>query len=87
MKEYTIGDERYKTKRDLYRMKLHEHIELHESLRVMRVPNGWIYSFYRLDCNTMSSTFVPYDNEFLYNEECDYEETEAYKKAHNQRGW
>jgi len=53
---------------DLYKMKLHEEIELKNGpthFIVTRVPGGWIYAYVRLDNNAMMNVFVPLDYEFL----------------------
>lgn len=57
------------TKEALYKMQLHDSkVFLTEEgieLIVIRVSGGWIYYYVRLDCNSMSSVFVPVSNEFL----------------------
>lgn len=50
-------------KEELYKMKLHETLHLGESVIVLRVPGGWIYTTY---CDMKpSSVFVRFDNEFM----------------------
>ena len=52
----------------IYEMKLHESIEYKKlgftTIYIIRVAGGWLYQTFRLDCNIMMSTFVPFDNEF-----------------------
>ena len=62
---------------NLYKMKLHECIDLSKSISIMRVASGWIYDFYTVS-HQMSgrnitstdrvrishSTFVPFSNHF-----------------------
>jgi len=52
---------------DIYTMKLHENIKLdgNEFLSITRVAGGWIYMIPRLDCNAITSVFVPFHNEFM----------------------
>ena len=55
-------------KNAIYKMKLHDELELHNSLHILRVPGGWIY---RNDCEngtggwSMTSVFVPFNGEVL----------------------
>lgn len=49
----------------IYELKLHEKTDLSEEWFMMRVAGGWLYTHYRLDCNAMTTTFVPFDNEFM----------------------
>ena len=47
----------------LYALGLHESMEVNTgpcTYWITRVPGGWLYDTYRLDCNAMTSTFVPY---------------------------
>src|SRR5690554_5222964 len=47
----------------IYDLKLHEEYFFHNLLFVLRVPGGWIYN--HTDNNkVLSSTFVPFNNEF-----------------------
>jgi len=48
---------------NIYDAKLHEIIRT-DDWHITRVPGGWIYTHHRLDSNTMTSVFVPYDNGF-----------------------
>ncbi len=53
--------------RNIYRLKLHEPAEIKtgpSTYYVIRVPGGWIYEHPRLDSGQMTSTFVPFNNEF-----------------------
>lgn len=56
--------------KNIYNMKLHERIVPRENseIQITRVAGGWIYAFYRLDCNAMATTFIPYHNEFSAEE-------------------
>jgi len=59
--------EKYVNK-DIYKMKLHETINLDEEM-IRKVPGGWIYNSY---------LFVPYSNEFFPKKDekcidCDFE--------------
>lgn len=54
----------------IYNMKLHESFQVKTGgcspigeLTVTRVPGGWIYTDYRLDRDTMSSVFIPFNND------------------------
>ena len=57
------------TKEALYKMQLHDSrvFETQEGITiiVIRVAGGWIYYYVRLDCNSVSSLFIPFNNEFL----------------------
>ncbi len=48
---------------ELYTMRLHETIydPKNESLKIIRVPGGWIYVYYH---NVVTPVFVPYHSEF-----------------------
>lgn len=54
--------------KDIYDLKLHETTEIIKqdglNYYVTRVAGGWIYQYMRLDCNSMTSVFVPFNNEF-----------------------
>lgn len=51
--------------KEIYEMKLHDVIYLNSGdAKVTRVAGGWIYVFMRLDHKTMTSVFVPFNNEF-----------------------
>lgn len=43
---------------DIYKMKLHERYSLSDTVGIMRVAGGWLYS------NPVGNVFVPYHNEF-----------------------
>ena len=54
----------------LYKMELHEQIEITEFTFVVRVIGGWIYKFYNfndkvneLELHLTSTTFVPWSSE------------------------
>jgi len=54
--------------KNIYKLKLHDCVEINSepnSYYVIRVPGGFIYTLYRLDYNSMTSTFVPFNNEFM----------------------
>lgn len=66
---------------DLHKMKLHEeeHISVHGKITstvIVRVPGGWIYHLMEhryiysvgYDWQTITSTFVPFNNEFMNKE-------------------
>jgi len=46
------------TKEQLDAMELHETL-MTDDYSVFLVVGGWIYTFFRLDCNAMTSVFVP----------------------------
>ena len=51
----------------IYSLGFHESLELKtyvSSFVVTRVAGGWLYENYRLDCSVLTTTFVPYNNEF-----------------------
>lgn len=54
----------------IYDLELHESMEVNSKgfnfyLSVMRVPSGFIYTYYDTQpCNVSHSVFVPYDNSF-----------------------
>lgn len=52
---------------DIYKMKLHETINLSNGTKVMRVPGGWIYRTTAGYSGTKSitSTFVKFNIEFI----------------------
>lgn len=52
---------------ELYAMDLGDFLEHSEgpvTFLIYRVPGGWIYHSNRLDCNAMTSVFVPFSDEF-----------------------
>jgi len=54
--------------KDVYALKPHESTEVKTGpigYFVVRVPGGWIYENTRLDSNQMTSTFVPFNTEFI----------------------
>ena len=54
--------------KDVYALKCHESTEVKTGpigYFVVRVPGGWIYENTRLDSNQMTSTFVPFNTEFI----------------------
>jgi hypothetical protein len=50
---------------NIYEMKLHDSFELKGNYGITyiitRVPGGWLYHYVRLDCNSMTCTFVPWN--------------------------
>ncbi len=51
----------------IYKLKLHETREIQvgpEIYYATRVPGGWLYHLPRLDSGQMTTTFVPFNNEF-----------------------
>lgn len=51
-------------KKDDWRMDIGESKRISKaSIDILRVPGGWILTKYRLDCNIMTSTFIPFDEE------------------------
>jgi hypothetical protein len=51
--------------KSIYKMDLHEEVQIGEWLVCMRVAGGWIYSFQIPQTNILNSVFVPFDNEFM----------------------
>lgn len=54
--------------RSLHSMKLHERMQFDDGglfTCVLRVPGGWIYRSYDKSHGILSSTFVPFNNEFM----------------------
>lgn len=51
----------HKSKPDIYNLELHESIELKGAINwiITRVEGGWIYTYIRLDYNSMVAIFVP----------------------------
>lgn len=58
-----------KTNKTLNEMDIHESAVFESNngitLNVVKVAGGWIYNHFRLDCNSMTSVFVPYHNDVL----------------------
>ena len=51
--------------KDIYELKLHESISVNKDRNIiLRVPNGWIYSFFIENTSTHQTCFVPYNEEF-----------------------
>jgi hypothetical protein len=48
----------------MYEMKLNETILIGNTTAVTRVPGGWIYELLEIATRTVTSQFVPFDNEF-----------------------
>lgn len=52
----------------IYDLQLHESITVilagHCEFEIIRVASGWLYLYHRLDGNSMTTTFVPFDNNF-----------------------
>jgi len=62
------------SKINIYDMELHQVDQLPDGTMVMRVAGGWIYTFMTMSYNgvnhctdflPITSTFVPFDNEFF----------------------
>ena len=55
------------TGKEMWDMKLHETLLVENgagfSTETMRVPGGWLYTYYNDD--VVTSTFVPLNNEFM----------------------
>ena len=49
--------------KDIYSLKLHEHVDVDTQLNVLRVPGGWIYKFTNYNSKLITTSFVPYINE------------------------
>jgi len=49
--------------KNIHQMKLHEITELNTEISILRVPWGWIYMTFE---DGVTSTFVPFHNEFMY---------------------
>lgn len=69
---YSVVKEREPmTSPDIYKLLLHEVMPIETDISdelwtsVMRVPGGWIYRSYDKGNKIMSTSFVPYDNEWL----------------------
>jgi len=55
--------------KNIYTLELHEELQLPDSyLWVRRVAGGWLYMNYEDD--KITSTFVPFHNEFMVEEGC-----------------
>lgn len=57
--------------KDIYELKLHEGTEVRSewsTFYVVRVHGGWLYTIFRFDSNSMTTTFVPFYRS-RYNEE------------------
>ena len=62
----------------IYGLKLHETLKANKRLHVLRVPGGWLYKVFAEATLTdyygqewlklLSTTFVPYDNDFCVEE-------------------
>ena len=53
----------------IYSLDFHESFEFKcgaSSFFITRVAGGWLYENYRLDCNQLTTTFVPFNNEFQH---------------------
>ncbi len=48
----------------LQTMQLHQHQRFDRHTSILRVPGGWIYEFYDLGGCVVSSSFVPFNDEF-----------------------
>ena len=54
--------------RSIYKIELHEEMEVGANLYVTRVPGGWIYKHTSVSINdawNLSTVFVPFNKEFL----------------------
>ena len=51
---------------EIYKLKLHESVDIPPELQITRVAGGWLYRFWddNLQKYFAPSTFVPFDNEF-----------------------
>ena len=60
-----MGKENKEQVNEIYNLGIHQMIDIHSTGdMVLRVPGGWIYTT-RWGDNVYSSTFVPYNEEFL----------------------
>ena len=50
--------------KSIYDLDLHEQKRINDGYLIVRVPGGWLYTLYKLDCNCMTTSFVSYDNSF-----------------------
>ena len=51
-------------KQQIYKMKLHETINIAPDVFATRVPGGWIYEFQKPAADILEIVFVPFDNGF-----------------------
>jgi len=53
---------------DIYNLSLHEYADVNDGIfrgTIIRVPGGWLYSWDMPGYGTATTTFVPFDNEFM----------------------
>jgi hypothetical protein len=62
----------------IYKLNLHDSIQIDNSLQITRVPGGWIYTYTSIwdygstnEKVNVTSVFVKYDNEFYFKNEDD----------------
>ena len=48
-------------KKTIYDLKLHEYLDLNQSVQVLRVHGGFIYNTHHMAFEIVTSTFVPYE--------------------------
>lgn len=53
---------------NIYNLELHNATKVDNNLIITRVPGGWIYESLTKELNSISSTFVPYNEEFKDNQ-------------------
>jgi len=52
--------------KDIYKMKLHEVMVISGNVEAMRVPGGWLYTYFNSEVGgTDMSVFVQFNNEFM----------------------
>lgn len=56
---------------NLYELELHQQVNITARISVTRVPGGWIYTF-RESSTAFSTSFVPFNNEYMGNNDCLY---------------
>lgn len=53
---------------EIYELPLHKCTEVNtgaSTFNIVRVAGGWLYTIYRLDSNQMTTTFVPFNDEYM----------------------
>lgn len=49
----------------IYKLKLHESIDIPNGTMIIRVPGGWLYTLWNHEANqSLPPVFVPFNNEF-----------------------
>jgi len=57
--------------KSIYTLELHEGVMISPYIECIRVAGGWIYVTYEdVRGNIISTTFVPFHNEFIVEEGC-----------------